>query len=74
MLDASLSVRAVLASATAFMAKRQSNRIKRSLRALLARKPKRRSGPLGPLSMFPESLGGATLVCLPNEVKVDLQS
>ena len=63
-LNASLIVRAVLAFATTFMAKRQSNRIK-VFASATGKEAQKTLRAVGPLSMFPESLGGATLVCLP---------
>lgn len=56
-LNASLIVRAVLAFATTFMAKRQSNRIK-VFASATGKEAQKTLRAVGPLSMFPESLGG----------------
>ncbi|CAK9094863.1 Uncharacterized protein SCF082_LOCUS44573 [Durusdinium trenchii] len=56
-LNASLIVRAVLAFATTFMAKQQSNRIK-VFASATGKEAQKTLRAVGPLSMFPESLGG----------------
>ena len=72
LLNAPFIVRLVLAFATTFMARRQSNRIKVFSSATGAEAQKILRA-VGPQSMFPESLGGGASVCELNALR-DSQS